>query len=159
VAEEKKKTLEERARELDRGLIDRIGDAMTFATRGKGLHRLDDSKVRCPLCHVHMEERWDQHRKMRVLVCHNDRVAIAKSDPFVGKWEEGLKGDKVPCPACDGPMRFFCTSTGYVKARCTAKGCGAEIASAQPDRPLGATVIPPASKGEGQIDRPVDGTA
>lgn len=164
--EEKPKTFEERVRELDRGTLDKIGEAARLNTRGAGLHRLEDSNVWCPLCHEKMELRVDTTKLLaitppKVLVCHRCRIGIHADDPFVDKWEPP-GSQPIECPVCESPMRFFCTSTGYWRAECWAtlgkgpKGtrrCGATLSLAQPDRKPGAYV-------EGQpqetgIDRPV----
>lgn len=106
--------------------------------------RLGEQPIRCPLCLKFMQKKYDGARHIFILACDNDRVAIAVDDPFVGKWEAALereKGGKIPCPVCGTDTRYFCTSTGYMKAKCPKKGCGASLATAEPDRPR-ATTIP-----------------
>ena len=68
-------------------------------------------------------------------LCHFCKIAISCSDPFVGRWEEAYsKGEKITCPRCDYEMRFFCTATGYMQAKCPVKKCGAKMETAEPDR-------------------------
>lgn len=70
-----------------------------------------------------------------VFVCHFCKIGIACNDPMVGKWEEVYaKGEKILCPACDTEMRFFCTSTGFMLAKCPVKKCQAKMQLSQPDR-------------------------
>lgn len=70
-----------------------------------------------------------------VFLCHFDKIGIACNDPMVGKWEEVYaKGEKILCPACDHEMRFFCTSTGFMLAKCPVKKCQAKMQLSQPDR-------------------------
>lgn len=159
----KEKSLEERVKELDRTFLDRVAESVKLNTRGKDLVRVSDSKVRCPLCREHFELRADTRKiltPIEVLVCHTCKIGIQAKDPWVNRWE--LPAAKaIPCPRCDMPMRFFCTSTGYWRAECWAtlgtgkKGkrrCGATLSLAQPDRKPGVHVE--AAK-PGQIDRPV----
>jgi hypothetical protein len=68
-------------------------------------------------------------------LCHFCKIAVSCNDPFVGKWEEAYsKGEKIFCPNCEHEMRFFCTSTGYMQAKCPVKKCQAKWESAEPDR-------------------------
>lgn len=136
----KEESLEERAKKLDRSFLDKVGERVALNTR-KLIH-VGDSDVRCPLCFEPFEKRYDQHRKLFVYVCHTDKIGIRCDDPFVGKWEGALEGDKIPCPACNADMRFFCTSVGYFKAKCYKKGCGATLSTADPDKKMGTTIIP-----------------
>lgn len=144
----KNKSLEERARELDRGALDKIGDAVTLNTRNPNFQFAEDTNIRCPLCEEKFEKMIDRvrssmkKRKVYVLVCHRDKIACLENDPFVGKWESALKGEKIPCPGCNADMRFFCTALPYVKAKCPKKGCGATITSVSPNKELGLTIIP-----------------
>jgi len=80
---------------------------------------------RCPLCLKPMENAYDSVRKVNILVCHRDEIAIAVTDPLVGKWEE--KREKIPCPNCNADMRIFATSVGFMKAKCPKKGCGCTV--------------------------------
>lgn len=159
--DENPKTLEERARELDRSYLDKVADSIRLNTRGKNLSRLEDSKLRCPLCRNRFEKMVDLGRPLvprEVYVCHGCKIGISTLDPFVGKWE--VPGSKpIPCPRCDSPMRFFCTSTGYWRAECYGilgtgkKGkrrCGATLSAAQPDRK-----VDPNRTDLGTIDRPI----
>lgn len=98
---------------------------------------------RCPLCHEFFEKMYDGIRKIFVYACHNDKVAIACGDPFVGRWDQALEnsGGKIECPACNAEMRYFATSTGFMKAKCPKKGCGATVGNAEPDRDKKQIVI------------------
>lgn len=150
---DKEKSIEQRAAELNRAALDRIAEKVAFDTRANRLHRVNDASVRCPLCREFFEKMYDGIRKIFVYVCHTDKVGIACADPFVGRWDEGLKGDKIECPACNADMRFFCTSTGYVKAKCPKPKCGATLGTASPDRKPGTTIIKGADADK--IDRPI----
>lgn len=170
MSDEKPKTQEERARELNRAFLDRVAESVRLNTRGKILSRLEESRVRCPLCHGRFEKMVDFRSPLHpqeVLICHACKVGINVKDPFVGQWERGLGADgnakPIPCPRCESPMRFFCTSTGYWRAECWAtisvgaKGrrkCGATLSAAQPDRKPGVTVAP-REDGKDVVDRPV----
>jgi len=90
--------------------------------------------VRCPLCHAQMVHTIDTVRKVAVMACHFDKIAIAADDPMLGKWESAMEkmGEEAlrcPMPGCDTKMRFFCTSTGYMKAKCPVVKCGATWAN------------------------------
>lgn len=87
---------------------------------------------RCPLCYTPMEVKWDPLRKINILVCLKDEIAIAVTDPLVGKWEQ--KAEVIPCPNCDTPMRVFFTSVGFMKAKCPSRKCGCAVKSANVDR-------------------------
>lgn len=122
------------------------------------IHRFSDSNVRCPLCLGFFEKMYDGIRRIFIYACHKDQIAIACNDPFVGKWERATKGSSIPCPNCNADMRFFATSTGFMKANCYKKGCYASISKTEPDRPLGVVGIPARlAKHDpgGAIDRPV----
>ncbi len=80
---------------------------------------------RCPLCLKPMENAFDTVRRINILVCHRDEIAIAVTDPLVGRWEE--KREKIPCPSCNADMRIFATSVGFMKAKCPKKGCGCTV--------------------------------
>lgn len=86
----------------------------------------------CPLCGTKMEHHYDPTRGKNILACKKDRIAIDVMDPLVGRWEE--KREKIPCPMCDMNMKVFFTSTGYMKAKCPRKKCGAEVVGSNPDR-------------------------
>ena len=73
------------------------------------------------------------------------KVAIRVDDPFVGLWEkvlakmdhETLDGLRCPVATCRTPMRYFCTSAGYMKAACPTKGCGASMSAGEvKEKPL-----------------------
>lgn len=97
--------------------------------------RLGKAAPRCPLCHKQMIQRYDEVKHMFVYTCHDDRVDIAVDDPFVGRWEEALqRAGKIECPNCNADMRYFATSTGFMKAKCVKKGCGATLSNMEPDR-------------------------
>ena len=91
---------------------------------------------RCPLCFAWMERSFAHLRQIFIFSCHKDRISIRVDDPFVGRWEEAAATrEKIPCPnpRCDEtPMRYFATSTGFMKAVCPK--CGAAISNAEPDR-------------------------
>ncbi len=157
---EKPKTLEERARELDRSYLDKVAESIKLDTRAKHFSRQGDTKLRCPLCRNRFEKMVDLSRPLipvEVYVCHGCKIGINVNDRFVGNGD--VPGSKpIPCPRCDSPMRFFCTSTGYWRAECYgtlgtgSKGkrrCGAILAAAQPDRKGALT------KDVGTIDRPI----
>jgi len=84
----------------------------------------------CPLCNKRMEPRWDPVRRINILVCHRDRIAIAVTDPLVGKWQDGK--EKIPCPNCGKEMRLFFTSTGFLMGKCPS--CKCTIKGANADR-------------------------
>jgi len=97
--------------------------------------RLAAKAPRCPLCHDWMLLRWVPDRKFLVYACDTDRIAISTQDPFVGRWEEAIHrsgGIKCPRPSCERPMRYFATSTGFMKAVCPK--CKASISNTEPDR-------------------------
>jgi hypothetical protein len=99
---------------------------------------LNARPVRCPLCHGFLERHFDKVRAMFVLICEIDKIGIAAGDPFVGKWEQAYEklgeDEKLRCPQDDSVMRFFCTSTGYMKFKCAKKKCGVAMALSEPDR-------------------------
>lgn len=155
---EEKKTLEERARDLNRSYLDHLADSVRLDTRAANMAPLATSSVRCPLCHERFEKMADTSKLLlkpiMVLVCHRCKVGIRADDPYINAWEPpGAK--PIDCPRCEGAMRFFATSTGYWRAECwntivmTNKGrrkCGATLSLAQPDRALGTHVL--GGKGE-----------
>lgn len=106
-------------------------------------NRVMESPPRCPLCFRPMENAYDPVRKINILVCHHDKIAIATTDPLVGSWER--KAEKIPCPNCNATMRVFFTSTGYMQSFCPKKGCGCQVKSANPDR----LTMPGALTGDG----------
>lgn len=98
---------------------------------------LNSRAPRCPLCHGFFEKEYVPERRMLVWACHKDRIAINVHDPFVGRWDQALAnqdGGKIECPACNADMRFFCTSTGFMKALCPKRSCGAAMTNSEPDR-------------------------
>jgi phage FluMu protein Com len=74
---------------------------------------------RCPLCHEWMDRKLDLQHATFIFKCDTDKVAIRVDDPFVNRWEEANK-EGIPCPRpeCERPMRYFATSTGFIKAVC-----------------------------------------
>lgn len=109
---------------------------MTF---GK-IIRLNESNVRCPICHEFFVKKYDERTHQFILACDTPlscKHAIAVGDPFIGKWDMAhAKAGKIECVACglDTHTRYFATSTGYVKVYCAKKGCGAVFSNAEPDR-------------------------
>jgi len=99
---------------------------------------LTDVAPRCPLCEKHFEIMFHPVKKFFCYVCPNCRIGIKADDPHVGQWEKILaKVGPIPCPFCDANMRYFSTSTGYMKARCPKKKCRGEMAAGEPDRQPG----------------------
>ena len=106
----------------------------------------------CPLClknanaiEHHMDRHWVEARRLIVFKCDRWKVAIRVDDPFVGLWEkvlakmdhETLDGPRCPVATCRTPMRYFCTSAGYMKAACPTKGCGASMSAGEvKEKPL-----------------------
>ena len=88
---------------------------------------------RCPLCGTPMSVEFDSIRNIKVFACHKERIAVAVTDPLVGRWEE-KREDVVPCPMCDTNMKLFFTSTGFLMAKCPRKKCGAIVKSSNVDR-------------------------
>lgn len=86
---------------------------------------------RCPLCYGEMKVKVEPVRKITILHCEKDDVAINVMDPLVGKWE---RHERVDCLNCGAPMRVFFTSTGFFRAKCVKKGCGATVTGSNPDR-------------------------
>jgi len=95
-------------------------------------NRIMEQPPRCPLCHRPMENEYDPVRKVHVLACHFDRIAIAVTDPLVGHWED--RAEKIACPNCNAAMRVFFTSTGYMQAFCPKKKCGCRVKTCNADR-------------------------
>lgn len=116
---------------------------------------------RCPLCFAEFDKRFIPSRRDKALLgikarekrdptqaeveyinsaawaffCHFCRISIMCIDPCVGRWEEMYsKGEPILCPACDHKMRFFCTSTGYMQAKCPKKKCQSKVENTAPDR-------------------------
>lgn len=93
----------------------------------------------CPLCGKLMERYWESQRQIFVWRCYvpgnpmSCKIAIRVDDPFIGRWEEAYdnatdkKGIECPREACQRKMRYFATSTGFMKARCPK--CGASVAN------------------------------
>lgn len=90
-------------------------------------NKIMSAPPRCPLCLKPMETAYDPIRKVNILVCRRDEIAIQVVDPLVGKWEE--RREKIPCPNCDTNMRVFFTSAGFMKAKCPKKTCGCAVKS------------------------------
>lgn len=112
---------------------------------------LEIKTPRCPLCHETMlrEKRNPPSGPCFVFHCPGNAtedvhkfISIKVNDPFVGRWEEALKDEKILCvnPRCskfpDGEMRYFATRTGYMQALCAPSigGCGAGMHNGLPDR-------------------------
>lgn len=113
--------------------------------------RLNETTVRCPLCQDFMLRKYDSERSCFIYACETDRVACRTDDPFVGKWDAAhAAAGIIECPNCNASMRWFGTSTGYMKAVCVKKKCGATISAAEPDRDLGVEVATPEKMGEVQ---------
>src|SRR3990167_1895916 len=93
---------------------------------------LNTKTPRCPLCLNIMDRKYIVERNMFVFSCDKEKIAIACDDPLAGRWEQIT--EKIECPNCNASMRFFCTSTGYMKAICPKKSCGATLANSEPDR-------------------------
>lgn len=95
---------------------------------------------RCPLCHDMMNREFRPKRDIYVFNCPKPacNISIWVGDQFVGRWEEALKNEKIPClnPRCpkapDGEMRYFATRTGYMKAVCPT--CGGAMTNMEPDK-------------------------
>lgn len=102
---------------------------------------LNAKTPRCPLCGTFMERHFDPHRRTLVILCRRDKVGIRQDDPMLGRWEEALSRltpeelEGMRCPIHLGaPPRFFCTSTGYMRAICSKKGCVFKAEILEPDR-------------------------
>lgn len=80
----------------------------------------------CPFCRMRMDSAYDSRRKIDTWACHRCRIAIAKTDPLVGTWDNP-KRERVECPNCNADMPVFFTSTGFFLARCPKKGCRCEV--------------------------------
>lgn len=91
-----------------------------------------ENPPRCPLCFGPLKVKHEPLRKIWILHCEKDDVAIAVTDPSVGKWEE--KMEMIPCPNCATAMRVFFTSTGFMKAKCPNRKCGCSVRGSNPDR-------------------------
>lgn len=108
----------------------------------------------CPLC----LERMRRTTKMvgtelfSAFVCDTDRIGLKTTDPYVGHWEQAHeKTGKIPCPMCNADMRYFCTSTGYMKAKCPKKSCGATVHTEEPDRRDKGQGANPYKPGDGMV--------
>lgn len=90
---------------------------------------------RCPLCGEWMVKEFRQKRMIFVFACNGPAcdIVIRVDDPFVGKWDmayhNATDGKGIPCPrpGCEASMRYFATSTGYMKAVCPK--CKASVAN------------------------------
>lgn len=96
---------------------------------------------RCPLCHELMKKKWMMPTLTRAgffaFICETPKhgnIGIRVDDPFVNRWEEAYHkatdGQGIPCPSprgCSGKMRYFATSTGYMKGLCPK--CGAMMSA------------------------------
>lgn len=105
--------------------------------------RLNRKPPRCPLVEcrgdfmvLELARKSPLDLGIFVWACHKDRIAIRMDDPFVGRWDQAAHNSGgVPCPNpnCGGKkMRYFATSTGFVKAVCPK--CKAAMTAAEPDR-------------------------
>lgn len=105
-----------------------------------GLVNLGGKVPTCPLCLNKMVRAYEASRHIYVYACHIDKVAIHVNDPFVNNWDQAYenamksRGVKIECPVCNAEMRYFATSTGFMKAKCPKKGCGATVHTSEPDR-------------------------
>lgn len=115
--------------------------------------RLDIPTPVCPLCHAAMVRKFDPTRGFYIFACDTPKtcsIAIRVSDPFVGRWELALdkssEGKGIPCPrpACEKPMRYFATQSGFMKAVCV---CGASITNAMKDRTKDTPMTTPENPG------------
>lgn len=105
--------------------------------------RLNKTAPFCPLCEKRMVEKYEELRHIFIYACDTDLIAIAVDDPFVGKWDAAAeKAGIVECPACNANMKFFCTSTGFMKSKCPKKKCGCTMSTAEPERNKEARVVP-----------------
>lgn len=115
-----------------------------------GAKKMPGSKAPfCPLCHKRMERKYVTapapkekpslllkpvvQPLIEVFACDRDRVAIRVNDPFCGQWDKALeRSGKIECPNCNAAMRYFATSTGYMK--CVCPKCKTETTASEPDR-------------------------
>ncbi len=99
--------------------------------------RLNDSPIRCPLCHEFLEKSYDDARRVFILHCRKDNVGIRCDDPLAGRWEEArsrVDPADLECPNCNAAMRFFATSVGHMKMVCPKKTCRAAMEFKEVDR-------------------------
>lgn len=100
---------------------------------------------RCRLCRGFFEKHYDEERKVFIYACRVDKVAIRLDDVLLRpgaleRLEADLrKGEDTKelfdCGNCRAAIRrFFATSTGYMKFKCTKKGCGMTAELKEPDR-------------------------
>jgi hypothetical protein len=82
----------------------------------------------CPFCRMKMLEDVVRKngKKIWIWVCHRDKIAVAQTDPCVGKWDDP-KREIVPCPNCNANMLTFFTSTGYFLAKCPKTKCRCSV--------------------------------
>ena len=121
-----------------------------------GIIRLNEKAPHCPLCirnenaaEHFMDRDFSAIKGFAIYSCPRYKVAIRTDDPFVNKWEQALElTGKIECPNCNAGMRYFATSTGYMKAVCPKKSCGATLGSAEKDREVGVTVGTPDKPGD-----------
>lgn len=105
------------------------------------IFRLNDSPIRCPLCHDFFVKKYDDARRVFILACDNEKIAIRCDDPFVNRWEEAksrVDPHDLDCPNCNATMRFFATSTGYMRMICPKKSCkmGMEVKEIDRETPI-----------------------
>ena len=111
--------------------------------------RLNESAVRCPLCHEFFVKKYDSKSNQFILACDSPMtcgIAIAIGDPFIGLWDKALErsAEKIECVRCNANMtRYFCTATGFIKVVCVRKKMGklsvgytfcSAVSNAEPDR-------------------------
>jgi len=100
---------------------------------------------RCRLCDGIFEKHFDAERGVFIYACRLDQVAIRLDDIMLkpgamARAEQDLrKGEDTKelfdCGNCRAAIRrFFATSTGYMKFKCTARGCGMTAELKEPDR-------------------------
>lgn len=105
--------------------------------RDMGRLNIGGKVPRCPLCHGWMDRKFEPNRGIFIFTCDMPacHIAIRVDDPFVNRWEEAYhKEGKILCmmPSCETALRYFCTSTGFMKVVCPK--CGFSQKTAEPDR-------------------------
>lgn len=99
---------------------------------------------RCKLCYNFFEKHYDEEREVFIYACRLDRIAIRLDDVLLRPGAlERLEADLrkaedtkelFDCGNCRANTRFFATSTGFMKWKCTKKGCGLTTELKEPDR-------------------------
>ncbi len=111
------------------------------------IFRGSDKSVRCPLCHGFFDKRYDEARRVFVLLCERDKIGIRCDDPFVGTWDQAYAaGEKIMCHACNSEMRYFATSKGFIKTKCPKPKCAATqtLSEVQADQDVPTETAPDA---------------